>query len=154
MNTRALLLLGLLLPTLSSAESTWNRFRGPNGTGNAETSGLPTTVDAASTLWKAPLGKGWSSPVLWESLVVVTAETAATKRAVIALSATDGKELWRYEVEFVPHKIHNFNSLASSSAFMRSPSDSLRTGRLSSSPSSSISASSVMRRLASASSRP
>ncbi len=118
MNTRALLLLGLLLPTLSSAESTWNRFRGPNGTGNAETSGLPATVDAASTLWKAPLGKGWSSPVLWKNLVVVTAETAATKRAVIALSATDGKELWRYEVEFVPHKIHNFNSLASSSAFI------------------------------------
>ena len=113
-------LLALLLPSVALAKTEWNRFRGPNGTGNSETSGLPVTVDANTTLWKVPLGKGWSSPVLWGNMVVVTAETAPNKRAVIALSATDGKELWRHEVEFVPHKIHNFNSLASSSAFIDS----------------------------------
>ena len=113
-------LLALLLPSVALAKTEWNRFRGPNGTGNSETSGLPVTVDANTTLWQVPLGKGWSSPVLWGNMVVVTAETAPNKRAVIALSATDGKELWRHEVEFVPHKIHNFNSLASSSAFIDS----------------------------------
>jgi outer membrane protein assembly factor BamB len=113
-------LLALLLPSVTLAKTEWNRFRGPNGTGNSETSGLPVTVDANTTLWQVPLGKGWSSPVLWGNMVVVTAETAPNKRAVIALSATDGKELWRHEVEFVPHKIHNFNSLASSSAFIDS----------------------------------
>ncbi len=94
----------------------WNRFRGPNGAGNAETSGLPVSVDASTTLWKVPLGKGWSSPVLWGDMVVVTAETGDNKRAIIALSASDGRELWRHEEAFEPHHIHNFNSLASSSA--------------------------------------
>lgn len=113
-------LLALVLPSVALAKTEWNRFRGPNGTGNSETSGLPVTIDANTTLWQVPLGKGWSSPVLWGNMVVVTAETAPNKRAVIALSTTDGKELWRHEVEFVPHKIHNFNSLASSSAFIDS----------------------------------
>jgi len=112
-------LLGLiLLPSAVLAKTEWNRFRGPNGTGNSETTGLPVTVNADTTLWQVPLGKGWSSPVLWEDKVVVTAETGPNKRAVIALAADTGKELWRHEVEFVPHKIHNFNSLASSSAFI------------------------------------
>ena len=110
--------LAILLTTSIFADTTWNRFRGPNGTGNSESSGLPTTVDAGTTLWQTPLGKGWSSPVVWEDKVIVTAETGPNKRAVIALSAETGKELWRHEVTFVPHKIHNFNSLASSSAFV------------------------------------
>lgn len=97
----------------------WARFRGPNGTGVANTTGLPAVADDSTTLWKAPLGKGWSSPVLWDDMVVVTAETAASKRAVIALSAKDGGELWRYETEFVPHNIHKtYNTFASSSPFI------------------------------------
>lgn len=112
------LLAGLLAPALLPAKTEWSRFRGPNGTGNFETSGLPVTVDDSTTLWKTPLGKGWSSPVLWGDMVVVTAETGDAKRAVIAFSATDGRELWRHEESFEPHHIHNFNSLASSSAFI------------------------------------
>lgn len=114
---RTLALLALL--SLSAAAKTdWSRFRGPNGTGLADTTGLPSVVDDSTTLWKTPLGKGWSSPVLLGDKVFVTAETAANKRAVIALSAADGKELWRYESEFVPHNIHKtFNTFASSSPF-------------------------------------
>lgn len=121
MNFRSIALAAASLPllaTLASAQSDWNRFRGPNGSGYVETTGLPVAVDEATTLWQVPVGKGWSSPVLWGEMVIVTAETAANKRAVIALSTSSGQELWRYEVEFVPHKIHNFNSLASSSAFV------------------------------------
>jgi outer membrane protein assembly factor BamB len=108
----------LMWAPLVAAKTEWNRFRGPNGTGHVETAGLPVTVDEGTKLWQVPLGKGWSSPVLWGEMVVVTAETAPNKRAVMALAVSSGKELWRYEVEFVPHKIHNFNSLASSSAFI------------------------------------
>lgn len=108
-----------LFAVTTHAATDWSRFRGPNGTGLAETTGLPAVVDESTTLWKAPLGKGWSSPVLWGDMVVVTAETAANKRAVIALSAKDGKELWRYETEFVPHNIHKtYNTFASSSPFI------------------------------------
>ena len=105
-----------LLSISAAAKTDWSRFRGPNGTGLADTTGLPSVVDDSTTLWKAPLGKGWSSPVLFGDKVFVTAETAANKRAVIALSAADGKEVWRYESEFVPHNIHKtYNTFASSS---------------------------------------
>ena len=109
----------VLFATLSSLHAAdWGRFRGPNGTGVAETTGLPSAVDEASTVWKAELGKGWSSPVLWKNLVIVTAETGDNKRAVIALSASDGKEKWRYEEPYATHQKHNFNSFASSSPFV------------------------------------
>lgn len=108
-----------LLSIHAAAKTDWSRFRGPNGTGLADTTGLPSVVDDSTTLWKAPLGKGWSSPVLFGDKVFVTAETAANKRAVIALSAADGKEVWRYESEFVPHNIHKtYNTFASSSPFV------------------------------------
>ena len=101
------------------AKTAWSRFRGPNGTGVADTTGLPSIVDEGTTLWKTSLGKGWSSPVLFGDKVFVTAETASNKRAVIALSAADGKEVWRYESEFVPHNIHKtYNTFASSTPFV------------------------------------
>jgi outer membrane protein assembly factor BamB len=96
----------------------WNRFRGPNGSGHVETGPLPAAVDESTTLWKVPVGKGWSSPVVWGGMVVVTAETGDAKRAVLAFSVEDGSELWRHEEVFEPHRIHNFNSLTSSSAFI------------------------------------
>ena len=102
--------------TLSHAAD-WSRFRGPNGSGVAETTGLPTSIDASTTVWKIELGKGWSSPVLWKDRVIVTAETGEGKRAVLALSAKDGKEIWRHEETFQTHNIHKFNSFASSSPF-------------------------------------
>lgn len=110
--------LALLFATFASAKTDWSRFRGPNGTGVAETSGLPESVTAESTLWNVELDKGWSSPVLWEDKIFVTAETGPGKHAVIALSAKDGRELWRHEESFAEHKKHNFNSFASSSVFV------------------------------------
>jgi len=102
----------------ASAKTDWNRFRGPNGTGVAETKGLPDKVSEETTAWKIPLGKGWSSPVLWQDKVVVTAETGPGKWAVLMLDAKTGKELWRHEESFSEHKKHNFNSFASSSPFI------------------------------------
>ena len=108
----------LFLATAASAATDWSRFRGPNGSGVAQTTGLPERVSPETTVWKVDLGKGWSSPVLWQDKVVVTAETAPGKRAVIMLNAKDGSEAWRYEENFTEHKKHNFNSFASSSPFI------------------------------------
>jgi len=110
--------LAFLFAITASAKTDWSRFRGPNGSGVADTQGLPTAVNEETTLWKVELGKGWSSPVLWEDKIVVTAETDAGKRAVIMLDAQTGKELWRHEESFAEHKKHNFNSFASSSPFV------------------------------------
>jgi outer membrane protein assembly factor BamB len=111
------LLLSFAFSTLIHAEE-WSRFRGPNGTGVSDAKNLPATFDDTNTAWKVELGKGWSSPVLWKDEVIVTAETGENKRAVICLSAKDGKELWRHEEPYTPHKKHNFNSFASSSPFV------------------------------------
>lgn len=111
------LLLSFAFSTLIHAEE-WSRFRGPNGTGVSDAKNLPATFDDTNTAWKVELGKGWSSPILWKDEVIVTAETGADKRAVICLSAKDGKELWRHEEPYTPHKKHNFNSFASSSPFV------------------------------------
>lgn len=110
--------LAFLIALTASAKTDWSRFRGPNGTGVADTKGLPTAVSEETTVWKIDLGKGWSSPVLWEDKVIVTAETGPGKRAVIMLDAKSGKELWRHEESFTEHKKHNFNSFASSSPFV------------------------------------
>lgn len=108
----------LLVASLTQA-SDWTRFRGPNGSGVApEATNLPAALDDSNTLWKIELGKGWSSPVLWKDMVIVTAETSPGKHGVLALSAKDGKELWRHEESFQEHKKHNFNSFASSTPFV------------------------------------
>lgn len=112
------LALTLLLTTYASAKTDWSRFRGPNGTGVAETSGLPSEVTPDNTLWSVDLGKGWSSPVLWEDKILVTAETGDGKRGVIMLDAKNGQEIWRHEETFTEHKKHNFNSFASSSPYV------------------------------------
>ncbi|MCA1964779.1 MAG: PQQ-like beta-propeller repeat protein, partial [Prosthecobacter sp.] len=109
----------LFSTTLTSQAATdWSRFRGPNGSGVAQTTGLPEKVTPETTVWQVELGKGWSSPVLWQDKVIVTAEPSAGKRAVILLSAKDGAEIWRYEEPFTEHKKHNFNSFTSSSPFV------------------------------------
>ncbi|MCW0220271.1 MAG: PQQ-like beta-propeller repeat protein [Prosthecobacter sp.] len=115
---KSTLALFLLLASVASAKTEWSRFRGPNGTGVAPDCGnLPSEVTEASTLWKVDVDKGWSSPVLWEDKIYLTAETHPGKHAVVALDAKTGKELWRHEETFTEHKKHNFNSFASSSVF-------------------------------------
>jgi outer membrane protein assembly factor BamB len=96
----------------------WNQFRGPNGSGVGEATGLPNEIADDNTLWKIELGHGWSSPSLWGNKVVVTAESGPGRRAVMCLNAEDGSELWSHEVSFSEHQQHKFNSFASSTPFI------------------------------------
>src|SRR5262245_65770680 len=44
----------------------WTRFRGPNGTGESETSTIPASWKPGEENWRIELpGIGHSSPVLW-----------------------------------------------------------------------------------------
>jgi outer membrane protein assembly factor BamB len=101
-----------------SAKTDWSRFRGPNGSGYAETEGLPAVIDPSTTLWQVTIGPGWSAPSLWGDKVFLTAEVGAAKRAVICLSAADGAELWRHEVPFAEHRQHKFNSFATATPYV------------------------------------
>lgn len=68
------LLLALLAAPLV-AEDNWPQFRGPQGKGCSEATGLPTTWSESSNIkWKTPLhDRGWSSPVIWGDQIWVTA---------------------------------------------------------------------------------
>ncbi|MDX6270956.1 MAG: hypothetical protein QOD28_2179, partial [Acidobacteriota bacterium] len=54
----------LFAATVASAED-WPQFRGPNGSGVAESTGLPEVFGPEkNVVWKTPLPPGHSSPVL------------------------------------------------------------------------------------------
>lgn len=81
--SRTVLSLIVVAQLLVAQDASWSRFRGPNGTGVAETTGLPVKFGKDENLvWKLPLPPGHSSPVL-----------SATS---IFLTAFDGDELFTY----------------------------------------------------------
>ncbi|HSR69873.1 MAG TPA: PQQ-binding-like beta-propeller repeat protein [Acidobacteriota bacterium] len=55
----------------------WPHWRGPDGSGVSQETGLPTSWSAEENIaWKAPLkGRGVSSPVVWEDTVFVTSQS-------------------------------------------------------------------------------
>ena len=51
---------------IAQAEN-WDRFRGPNGTGQSDDNTIPSSWEEKNFLWRQPLpGIGHSSPVVWE----------------------------------------------------------------------------------------
>lgn len=78
----ALVAIALLFPLLNGlanaqAESTWTKFRGPEGQGHSDAVDLPLTWSEDSNIaWKTPItGKGWSSPVVANGKVWLTSAT-------------------------------------------------------------------------------
>lgn len=71
----ALILLAGLSHASSAAAETWPQFRGVDGQGHAESSIAPLTWSESEHIkWKTPLpGLGWSSPVLDERHIWMTA---------------------------------------------------------------------------------
>lgn len=91
------MILGLILTHLSASasEATWDRFRGPNGSGVMSGARLPEVLDAEHGLiWKTAVGPGYSSPVLNEDAALVTTYEGTTLWAV-CLDRFTGDELWR-----------------------------------------------------------
>lgn len=75
----------------------WPRFRGPNGSGVAETSALPETFGPGrNVVWKTALPLGHSSPILAGDRVFLTA-VERNKLYTFCLSRETGQILWRRE---------------------------------------------------------
>ena len=93
-----LLLLAFCLGAAGSAfAADWPRFRGPNGLGVTETSGLPTQFGPdQNVVWKTAVPPGHSSPVLSNDGVFLTG-VADGKLYTLYLSRATGEELWRRE---------------------------------------------------------
>ena len=95
---------------------TWDRFRGPQGSGVAQKQNLPSDFDDAKSLaWKVAIpGLGNSSPVIWNDRIFLQSASADGKeRMVVCLDAKSGELLWTRASPGSKAPIHTMNSLAS-----------------------------------------
>jgi len=94
---RLTLLLLLALFGLPLLAADWPRFRGPNGSGVADTTGLSAEFGPSKNLvWKTPLPTGHSSPILSGDRIFLTAVEEG-KLFTLCLSRRTGEILWRRE---------------------------------------------------------
>lgn len=106
-----LLLLGLHL-ALSAQD--WAGFRGPNGSGVAAATGLPTEFSPSRNVaWKAAVPFAKSSPVVSGGRVFLTA-SEGDRLLTLAFDAASGRPLWRREIQRTRrHEIYKANDPAS-----------------------------------------
>ncbi|HUP24508.1 MAG TPA: PQQ-binding-like beta-propeller repeat protein [Thermoanaerobaculia bacterium] len=89
--------LGLLGASTATTSEGWLRFRGPNGSGIAEVSGLPTDLSPERAQWRVEVPFGHSSPIVVGGLVVVTA-LVGDELVTLAVDESTGAERWRRSV--------------------------------------------------------
>lgn len=79
----------------AAAADRWPEFRGPDGVGVSDATGLPISWgEQEHVRWKTPIhGKGWSSPVVWDNQLWLTTATE------------DGKELFVLCVDHATGKV-------------------------------------------------
>src|SRR5215210_2113939 len=76
----------------------WSQFRGPNGTGINNSTGLPTEFGPQkNVVWKTTLPPGHSSPVLGRDRIFLTG-FEGNKLFTICVDRKTGKLLWQREV--------------------------------------------------------
>ena len=101
---------------IPSSAVDWSRFRGPNGAGVLETSGLPAEFGPdKNVVWKTALPKGKSSPILTANRIFLTGHEDG-KLYTFCLDRATGKILWRREAPGRRlEKMHELNDEASAS---------------------------------------
>src|SRR6185369_9681049 len=86
-----------LATVISASAENWPRFRGPNGQALSSETNLPLHWSASSNVaWNTAIpGDGWSSPIVWNGRVFLTAATdGGSKCHVLCIDAKTGKILW------------------------------------------------------------
>ena len=77
----------------------WNRFRGPNGSGVIEATGLPQDFGPeTNVVWKTTVAPGFSSPVISGDRLLLTA-FENDQLITTSLDRQSGRMLWRQTVE-------------------------------------------------------
>ena len=79
------------------ASDDWPQFRGPNGSGVKETTGLPSVFGPdKNVIWKKAFPTGHSSPVLTQNFIFLTA-CEDEKLLTLCLDRKDGEVIWQKE---------------------------------------------------------
>ena len=120
---RPLLLLAAFAATLVAArpvaaDENWPQFRGPDGHGHSDATGLPVHwSETENIVCKTPIhGRGWSSPVIWGDQIWLTTATEDGKQLfAVCVDRQTGRVLHDLKLFDVaePQAIHTFNSYAS-----------------------------------------
>ncbi len=88
-----------LVAALSAEAADWSRFRGPNGSGVAQSAAFPVEFGPQrNVVWKVALPPGHSSPVLDADRIYVTALDGDALQT-IAIDRASGQILWRRDVQ-------------------------------------------------------
>ena len=96
--TTVWLILFLLVAGLSAGTPQWSRFRGPNGSGVSDATGLPVEFGPDHNVaWSTPVPFGRSSPIVVGDRIYLTA-TEDGDLVTMALDRTTGAILWRRDV--------------------------------------------------------
>jgi len=108
----------VLMASLAPAADRWTEFRGPEGTGHSDATGLPREwSESKNVVWKTKIhGRGWSSPVVLGNQVwLTTATPEGHDLSVLAIDARDGRVLVDKKVFRVenPEDTKQYNSFAS-----------------------------------------
>lgn len=90
--------LSLALCAALPQNDAWPHYRGPDRSGRITSQRTWTATGKQAPLWRAKVGKGYSSPSIADGKLVTLGydETNGVDR-VLCLDAITGKELWRYE---------------------------------------------------------
>lgn len=106
----------LFLTSGLAGAADWPRFRGPNGTGIGETTGLPAQFGPEkNVIWKTAVSPGLSSPVVAGNHVYLTG-LDGERLATIAVDRDTGQIRWtRYLDRQHSQKLHKLNHPASPS---------------------------------------
>src|SRR6266496_6851417 len=92
-------MLGLYLVAQESVATDWPQFRGPNRDGVWNETGILKTFPAEGLKirWRAPVGPGWSSPVVVRGRVYLTdmrLEKPKAWECIRCFKESTGKLLW------------------------------------------------------------
>jgi len=93
----------IIAANIARAEDYWWQFRGPQGNGHTDATGLPLKWDEKNNVvWKTLIhDRGWSSPVIWGSQIwMTTALKDGSKMFAVCVNKDSGK---------IIHDIHVFD---------------------------------------------
>jgi outer membrane protein assembly factor BamB len=91
-------LLAVLMMAATGGAEEWSRFRGPNGSGVSNATGLPVEFGPTKNLvWRREVPFGRSSPILTAKSVLVTG-SEGQKLITMCLNRRTGQVMWRREI--------------------------------------------------------